>query len=93
MVRRGDTVKLPSKHVDPSVSGAHVRVEFVIGETLIIFSPAINSKRGLIAVQSSLVETPGPPKVDHKKKGKKKMRRGGRKRKGKGVQPKALQQR
>ena len=57
-------MKLPSKDVDPSVSGAHVRVEFVIGDTLIIFSPAINSNRGLMAVPSSLVETPGPPKVD-----------------------------
>ena len=82
MVRRGDTVKLHSKDVDPSVSGAHVRVEFVIGETLIIFSPAINSNRGLMAVPCSQVETPGSQKV--KTKGLKKRRRGGRKRKGKG---------
>jgi hypothetical protein len=82
VVRRGDTVKLHSKDVDPSVSGAHFRVEFVIGETLIIFSPAINSNRGLMAVPCSQVETPGSQKV--KTKGLKKRRRGGRKRKGKG---------
>jgi hypothetical protein len=55
---------MPLKDVDPSVSGAFVRVEFIIGTDLIIFSPAINSNRGLLAVAASQVETPGPPKVD-----------------------------
>ena len=62
-------MKLPSTVVDPSVRDAHVRVEFVIGDTLIVFSTAMNSNRGLMAVPSSFV---CPPKANKRRGGKKK---------------------
>lgn len=63
--RRGDTVKIMSgPNINPSVSGKYLRVEFIITTDLIVFSPSIESNRGFMAVKASLVETPGPPKVD-----------------------------
>lgn len=64
-IRRGDTVKIMSgPNINPSVSGKYLRVEFIITTDLIVFSPSIESNRGFMAVKASLVETPGPPKVD-----------------------------
>ena len=50
--------------INPSLSGKYLRVEFIITTDLIVFSPSIETNRGFMAVKASLVETPGPPKVD-----------------------------
>jgi hypothetical protein len=50
-------------NVNSSYVGCSFRVDFIIGTSLIVFSPAIVSNRGLMAVEASLVQTPEPPKV------------------------------
>ncbi len=62
-------------------SDLHVRVEFVIGADLIVFSSSIETNRGFMAVKASFVRTPAPDPSTHTQKTKR--RRGGKKDRGK----------